>query len=89
MEAKGRQRTDGSLELTVLDGEKAVFLPEKPLSMDRWFVERNQADEEAEKKKTGNFKRQKGRGKKEIKTRPLNTILRRLTRAITRWKTIL
>lgn len=51
MEAKGRQRTDGSLELTVLDGEKAVFLPEKPLSMDRWFMERNQADEEAEKKK--------------------------------------
>ena len=51
MEAKGRQRSDGSMELTVLDGEKAVFLPEKPLSMDRWFMERNQADEEAEKKK--------------------------------------
>lgn len=51
MEAKGRQRSDGSLELTVLDGEKAVFLPEKPFSMDRWFMERNQADEETEKNK--------------------------------------
>lgn len=51
MEAKGRQRSDGSLELTVLAGEKAVFLPEKPISMDRWFLERNQADAEAERKK--------------------------------------
>lgn len=39
------------MELTVLDEVKKPYSPEKPLSMDRWFMERNQAtDEGAEKK---------------------------------------
>ncbi|MCD7792601.1 MAG: ABC transporter ATP-binding protein [Oscillospiraceae bacterium] len=41
VEAKGAQKPDGSLELTVFNGRKAVFRAAKPLDMDAWFAERD------------------------------------------------
>lgn len=48
MDAKGRQAADGSMELTILDGVKAVFHPEQALDMKRWFEARNREAEQAE-----------------------------------------
>ena len=45
VEAKGRQGSEGSIELTLLDGHKAVFTPEQPLQLPQWFHRR---DEELE-----------------------------------------
>lgn len=45
VEAKGWQRPEGSIELTLLDGHKAVFTPEQPLQLPQWFHRR---DEELE-----------------------------------------
>ena len=45
VEAKGRQGPKGSIELTLLDGHKAVFTPEQPLQLPQWFHRR---DEELE-----------------------------------------
>ena len=44
-EAKGWQGPEGSIELTLLDGHKAVFTPEQPLQLPQWFHRR---DEELE-----------------------------------------
>ncbi|MCD8017759.1 MAG: ABC transporter ATP-binding protein [Oscillospiraceae bacterium] len=41
VEAKGAQKPDGSLELTVFNGRKAVFRAAKPLDMNTWFAERD------------------------------------------------
>ena len=41
IEGKGAQRADGSVELTVLDGKKAVFRPVKPLDLKAWFKKRD------------------------------------------------
>ena len=45
VEAKGWQRPDGSIEMTVLDGRKAIFTPEQPMLLPQWFRRR---DEELE-----------------------------------------
>ena len=45
VEAKGWQGPEGSIELTLLDGHKAVFTPEQPLQLPQWF---HQRDEELE-----------------------------------------
>ena len=45
VEAKGSQGPEGSIELTLLDGHKAVFTPEQPLQLPQWFHRR---DEELE-----------------------------------------
>ena len=45
VEAKGWQGSEGSIELTLLDGHKAVFTPEQPLQLPQWFHRR---DEELE-----------------------------------------
>ena len=41
VEAKGAQGKDGSLTLSVLGGHQAVFTPEKPLELPRWFADRD------------------------------------------------
>lgn len=45
VEAKGVSE-GGKMELTILDGKKAVFTPEKPLDLDGWFKERDRAEKE-------------------------------------------
>jgi len=47
VEAKGSQGADGSLDLTVLGGLKAKFVPAKPVDMQKWFRQR---DVETEKR---------------------------------------
>ena len=47
VEAKGSQGADGSLDLTVLGGLKAKFVPAKPVDMQKWFRQR---DAEMEKR---------------------------------------
>ena len=49
MDAKGKQAADGSVELSVLDGVKAVFRPTKPLDLDTWHRTQDQEEAEAEK----------------------------------------
>ena len=41
VDAKGKQSSDGSLELTVLGGIKAIFKPAKALDMQAWFASRD------------------------------------------------
>ena len=41
VDAKGKQSSDGSLELTVLGGIKATFKPAKALDMQTWFASRD------------------------------------------------
>ena len=41
VDAKGKQSSDGSLELTVLGGIKATFKPAKALDMEAWFASRD------------------------------------------------
>ena len=41
VDAKGAQSPDGSLQLTVLGGKKAVFTPAKALDMGSWFASRD------------------------------------------------
>lgn len=48
MDAKGRQAADGSMELTILDGVRAVFHPERALDMKKWFEGRNREEKQAE-----------------------------------------
>lgn len=48
IDAKGSQAKDGSMELTILDGVKAVFHPERTLDMGKWFEQRNQEAGQAE-----------------------------------------
>ena len=52
IEAKGEQNAQGNIEVTILDGRKAQFIPGKPLDLQRWFAERdkNEADEAARHK---------------------------------------
>ena len=44
VEAKGTQRPDGGVELTIFDGKKAVFRPAKPLDLPGWFQARDSHD---------------------------------------------
>ncbi|MCM1149539.1 MAG: ABC transporter ATP-binding protein [Butyricicoccus sp.] len=41
IEGKGGQRADGAVELTVLDGKKAVFKPAAKLDLPAWFRQRD------------------------------------------------
>ena len=52
IEAKGVQNENGSLDVTILDGRKAKFVPKEHLDLQRWFAERdkNEADEAARHK---------------------------------------
>ena len=54
VDAKGKQSSDGSLELTVLGGIKATFKPAKALDMEAWFASRDKeaADRAAALKQT-------------------------------------
>lgn len=45
IEAKGSQNMEGAVELSILDGKRALFHPEEPLVLEDWFKKR---DEEAE-----------------------------------------
>ena len=47
VEAKGTQNASGEIEMTVLGGLKAKFVPSKPLALAEWFARR---DAEAEKR---------------------------------------
>ena len=49
VEAKGEQRSDGAVELTVFAGRKAVFHPQEKLDLKQWFLDRDarQAAQEA------------------------------------------
>ena len=47
VEAKGTQNASGEIEMTVLGGLKAKFVPSKPLALAEWFAQR---DAEAEKR---------------------------------------
>ena len=40
VEAKGAQRADGAVELTVFQGRKALFRPSTPLDLPQWFRDR-------------------------------------------------
>ena len=44
IDATGAQRADGSFELTMLDGSRAVFAPRAPLQLDAWQAAQDQAD---------------------------------------------
>ena len=49
VEAKGAQRPDGAVDLTVFAGRKAIFRPKEKLELNQWFLERDarQAAQEA------------------------------------------
>ena len=54
VEAKGAQRADGAVELTVFQGRKALFRPSTPLDLSQWFRDRAAqaaAREEAHRKR--------------------------------------
>ncbi|MCR4607885.1 MAG: ATP-binding cassette domain-containing protein, partial [Oscillospiraceae bacterium] len=44
IDAKGTQKSDGSLELCIFDGLKARFVPNAPLSLDSWYSEQDASD---------------------------------------------
>lgn len=48
VEAKGRQEADGTFTLSVLDGIRASFKPEKQFDMAEWFAKRDKDAEAAE-----------------------------------------
>jgi len=49
VEAKGAQRPDGAVDLTVFTGRKATFRPKENLDLNQWFLDRDarQAAQEA------------------------------------------
>ena len=51
VEARGSQEADGSIRLSLLNGEEAVFYPGNPVSVKDWFVERNRTEREQEAKR--------------------------------------
>ena len=46
VEAKGKQNADGSIEMTILNGKKALFRPEESVELSRWFAQRDKAEAE-------------------------------------------
>ena len=48
IEAHGCQTEDGSLKLSLLENQKAVFQPDEPFRLDSWFRERDQQEQEKE-----------------------------------------
>ena len=58
VEAKGAQRADGAIELTVFDTVKAVFRPSEKLDLNAWFKRRDDmaAEREAARRKASEVK---------------------------------
>lgn len=48
IEAHGDQNLDGTIELELLENQKAVFEPENPLDLTKWFEERDRIEEKKE-----------------------------------------
>ena len=48
IEGKGGQAADGTVKLSILNDVKAVFHPENPLDLAKWFAGRDQAEMDAE-----------------------------------------
>lgn len=48
VEATGRQEKDGTFRLSVLDGIRVSFKPEKKFDMDEWFSNRDREEQEKE-----------------------------------------
>ena len=46
VEAKGKQNADGSIEMTILNGKKALFRSEESVELSRWFAQRDKAEAE-------------------------------------------
>ena len=44
VEAKGAQRPDGGVELTIFDDKKAVFYPAQPMDLPAWFQARDDGE---------------------------------------------
>ena len=44
VEARGAQKQDGTVELTVFDGRRAVFTPKEKVDLDAWFKTRDEAE---------------------------------------------
>ena len=44
VEARGAQKPDGTVELTVFDGRRAVFTPKEKVDLDAWFQSRDEAE---------------------------------------------
>ncbi len=44
VEAKGAQRPDGGVELTIFDDKKAVFYPAQPIDLPAWFQARDDGE---------------------------------------------
>lgn len=45
VEAKGRQKEDGNIHLSVLEDTKVIFKPSKPLDLVKWITQRNSEEE--------------------------------------------
>lgn len=52
MEAKGVQEGDGQIRISMLDGVQAVFKPNEPLDLQKWFAgrDRDEAEEQQRRK---------------------------------------
>ncbi|MCR4740490.1 MAG: ABC transporter ATP-binding protein [Lachnospiraceae bacterium] len=45
-DAKGEQGKDGAIDITLLEGKKAKFIPREKLDMEKWFEDRDRAEKE-------------------------------------------
>jgi ABC-type sugar transport system ATPase subunit len=55
IEAKGRQKEDGSIALSILGGINATFKPSAAANLQKWFEQRNAAEDEEIKAKQESF----------------------------------
>jgi len=46
IEAKGKQQEDGTIDISMLDGIDAVFLPSAAVNLQKWFEERDASEDE-------------------------------------------
>mgnify|MGYP000861028081 CR=1 FL=1 len=46
IEAKGKQQEDGTIDISMLDGIDAVFLPSAAVNLQKWFEERDASEHE-------------------------------------------
>ena len=67
VEAKGAQRPDGAVDLTVFAGRKATFRPKESLDLNQWFLDRDtrQAAQEAAHKEKASQKSYVEKGNKD------------------------
>ena len=68
VEAKGAQRPDGAVDLTVFAGRKATFHPKESLDLNQWFLDRDarQAAKEAAHKEKAAQKSYVEKGNKDV-----------------------